>query len=565
MTPLTPMAPRQRSGTAPWLLGALLTLGLTACGGGGSAPNPGSGTPGPSQPGNVRVSGEVQLPAGALSVMAAETAETADWDAPHVPDQLLVTSGGLSAQSLSPQLAGLRTESLSELGLVRVWTPQPQELAQQLAESGIASQPEYLYQVQATTPNDPGFPGNAGIDVGGIQHQDYLTQIGAASAWRQLQGQGKSPAGVLTAVLDTGADRSHPDLSSRLRGGYDFCSTVIGGGCSGTDSDYSDILTEPRGHGTAMAGLIGAATNNGRGLSGMTWSGPLLAVKVLGDQQGGNAAFATTSSLAAGLGYAVKQGARVVNMSLGIPGLKSDPAVRQQIERAAQADIVMISAAGNTPGDGLYFPANQPEVIAVGAVNPAGQMSCFSARPKDGQKLDLLAPGGESGCGRGTSTMLELDRLELDRSGGYKLSAGTSEASALTSGAASLIRAAYPGLKAAQVRQALLEGGKPSADTAQPQLNLPGALAAAQRLSGTPAPQPNRYTLIVQAYQNGRAVGAPFKQTAETLKTLKLPYTLNLPRGRYDLRAEVDTSKASYQGQTTVDAQGDTTQNIAVR
>lgn len=565
-------APRSRGAL---LCTLLLTLTLTACGGGPSAPTtpdtPTNGqTPVPAQ---VKITGQVILPVGALNPAALDFAagRAAAWDAPHVSGELLVSAAGstLAAQTLTAALAGLQTESLGELGLVRVWTSQPHALAQQLAESGITSQPNYLYTAQAT-PNDPGFPGREGVAIAGSgrAYQNYLTQIAASEAWAQLEAQGQTPAGVLTAVLDTGVDRSHPDLAERIAGGFDFCSTIVGNDCTGTDSDYGEILTQPKGHGTAMTGMIGAATNNGTGLSGVTWSGPLLAVKVLADVEGEATASATTVSLAAGLDYAVSSGARVINMSLGIPGLDNDPAVSAQLQRAAVADTVLVASAGNVADRGLFFPANRPEVLAVGAVNSAGQMSCFSARPLAGQTLTLLAPGGELGCGRPTSLLLELTR------GGYQLGAGTSEAAALTSGAASLLRAAYPTLSAAQIRQALTQGGQPT-DSAQPQLNVAGALAVAKTLAGgtapvpqppvAPQPQPLTYNLTVQAYKNGQPVGEAFSQTAQPLTSLRLPYALNLPQGQYELRASVVTSKASYSGLAAVNAAADTTQDIQLQ
>ena len=547
--------------SASLLLGSLLTLGLTACGGTTPAPNP--------APTTVKISGEVVLPQTALAQGAAQgvvaqgaagegTAPAdlfaqANWDAPHVPGELLVSSGGLAAQAVSTRLSGFQAESLSDLGLIRVHTPNPEALAGQLAAEGISSQPNYIYSALAT-PNDPGFPGNVGI---GQWHQDYLTQVGAAEGWAQL---GSAPAGVLTAVLDTGVDRSHPDLRGRLIGGYDTCSVLAGGNCQGEDTDPSELQFGQVGHGTAMTGLIGAATNNGLGLSGMTWQGQMVPIKVFGDDGQANSS-ATTISLARGLAIATDSKVRVINMSLGIPGVQSDPKVNEQLTRAAAADIMMIAAAGNTPDQGLYFPANRPEVMAVGAVNPAGQMSCFSARPRAGETLDLLAPGGENGCDRAASWILELTP------GDYRLGAGTSEATAITSGAASLIRAAYPGLSALQVRQALVQGGKPT-DSAQPQLNLPGALAVAQQLSAAPAPTPQptptTYNLTVQAYRNGQPVGAAFKASGQ-LTSLKLPYELNVPQGTYELRAKVDTSKASYSGAATVTATTNTTATIAVQ
>ncbi|RTR26116.1 S8 family peptidase [Deinococcus radiophilus] len=551
--------------TASFALAGLLTL--SACGGGtASTPStPSNPTPAPQK---VTISGTVHLPAGTLSLAGTE----ADWSAPHVPGELLVASDPdtLSAQGLGSEegigslLAGLTTEPLGELGLLRVQTPDPQALADALAERGLASQPNYIYEVQAApTPNDPGYPGNAGVRVGGAaQHQTYLTQIQAMEGWKILDANGKNRTGAKVAVLDTGADRNHPDLKSRIVGGYDYCSTLIGGTCSGQDSDFAEINNHPRGHGTAMLGLVGAATHNSVGLSAVTWAGPLLAVKVFGDQQGGNGSAATTASLARGIDYSVAQKARVINVSLGIPGLVSDPTVRAALDRAAAADIVVVSAAGNTSGDGIYFPANQPDVLAVGAVNSQGVMSCFSARPKSGQTLNMLAPGGDlSSCGGRDDRI-----LELDVGSGYKLSAGTSEASALVSGAASLIRNAYPGLNAAQVRQALISGGK--AAGSYKQLNLPGAVNAAKALTSapapTPTPKPKYYDLTVQAYQDSRAVGTPFTKSAQLLSSLEIPYRLNLPAGTYTLKATVDTDLRSYLGQVDVTATSDKAVNIPV-
>ncbi|GHF94227.1 serine protease [Deinococcus piscis] len=546
---MQPISHLQSSWRTSVTLGALLTLSLTACGG---TPAPAPGTPNPS---TVRISGNVTLPQGSLALGAQSVKTTgeqaqnpvgqggADWSAPHVPGELLVSSGGLSAQAVNTRLGGLHQEHLSQLNMIRVQTSDPQELAQQLAAEGVSSQPNYLYTALAI-PNDPGFPGRAGVQIGeGQQHQTYLTQIGAAEGWAQL---GAAPAGALTAVLDTGVDLGHPDLRGRLASGYDTCSVLADANCQGEDGNPSEVKAGQTGHGTAMTGMIAAATNNGLGLSGMTWQGQAIPIKVFGDN--GQTSSATTVSLASGIAKAVDLKARVINMSLGIPKLNTDPKVHEQLLRAANADILMISSVGNTPGDGIYFPANHPTVMAVGAVNPAGQMSCFSARPQSGQTLDLLAPGGEYGCDRPTHQLLEL------APGGYQLGIGTSEASALTSGAASLIRAAYPGLSAAQVRQALVTGGKPT-DSAQPQLNLPGALAAAKALVGTPAPpQPVYYDLTVQAYQNGKAVGAPFQKVGQQLTSLSLPYELNVLQGTYELRAVVDTSKASYSGKTTASA-----------
>ena len=144
-------------------------------------------------------------------------------------------------------------------------------------------------------------------------------------------------------MLDTGADGGHADLQGRPLGGKSFVD--------------ASATTDSGGHGTATTGLIGAATNNGVGLAGVTWGGQtLLPVKVLGTDGG------STSVIAQGLNYAVAQGAKVINMSFGVEGNPGDPALDSALNTAAQS-AVLVAAAGNTSGDGVYYPASNPNVI----------------------------------------------------------------------------------------------------------------------------------------------------------------------------------------------------------
>lgn len=445
----------------PFSAGVLLAgLLLTGCAGDvhlpTPAPTPGGSAAPPPQASECR-------PAGALSFSAVavtgEAAPPGNWAAPHVPGEVLVLTGRrLSAQATSA-LGGVSTLAVAD-GLLLARTPAGEAdaaFARRLTQAGLQTQPNYRYFSLA--PSDPGFPGNRGVRVGDrAYHQTYLTRIGAAQAWQRLDAAGRSRNGVLTAVLDTGADRQHPELAGRLLTGCTFDNR---GGFTVGAPEVSASSSQGRGHGTGSAGLIGANTDNQEGLSGVLWKGTLLPVKVLGDDG------ASTVSLVGGLNYAAAQGARVINMSLGAPGKLSDPVLDRAITQAAQR-AVLVAAAGNTSGDGIYFPASHPAVIAVGALGREDRLACYSARPgaaSGSRQLDIVAPGGNAGTRDGVSTSGpgclvsgpdDLLTLSATDQGSYVLRAGTSEAAPLVSGVASLMWGANPDLSAAEVRADLL-------------------------------------------------------------------------------------------------------------
>ncbi|WP_264776767.1 S8 family peptidase [Deinococcus aetherius] len=442
------------------LLSLTVAVALVSCGGAGNAPE----LPDVDE---TPVCSQAALPSGLpVTVAAQSTAFAGGWAAPHVPGRVLVVNreGTVSAQGLS-LLSTVRTQRVTE-NLTLAQTPAGETdraFAGRLAAAGLRVQPDFFYKALAT-PNDPGYPGNAGFEIGFTNvSQTYLTRIRASGAWNALQAAGKTPVAALTAVLDTGVDGGHPDLSGRLLDGRSFLSAE--------PSATVDLV----GHGTASAGLIGAATNNGVGLAGVTWSGRnVLPVKVLCSAGG------STSDIAKGLNYAVEQGAKVINMSLGGPGDFGDEALDMALNSAAKK-AVLVAAAGNTPNEGVYYPASNPNVIAVGAVGANdGKLACYSARPNATvtRKLDLVAPGGAaSGVCEGATP--EQDMLVLAPGNGYALSAGTSEAAPLVSGVAALMRAANPGLTAAQTRALLISSANSSAGL--PLLDANAAVSAALR------------------------------------------------------------------------------------
>ncbi|MGI8747971.1 MAG: S8 family peptidase [Deinococcus sp.] len=537
-------------------LALLTSLLLAACG------DPGSGTPARSH----SVSGNVLLPGAAALTLGLNVPSAPNWAAPHVPGEVLVSSdarpGAVTQADADARFSGLKVQSLGVGGLQRVSTPageSDQAFAARLAATGLSVQPNYLYKALDATPNDPGYPdpNHTGISIGGTSYdQSYLSRINALGGWQALMNAGKQPLGAVTAVLDTGVDTGHPELQGRLLPGYN----AVDG-----SNDVSEATGGEVGHGTASAGLIGAATNNSRGLAALVWSGrTLLPIKVFE-----NSGTASSAALAAGLDYAASHGAKVANMSLGLLGTTTDPALSQAIARAAAADVLLVASAGNTAGDGIYYPASDPNVLAVGAIGGTdpkspgyNDLACYSARPKSGQKpLDLVAPGGNAGTG--TSNCLSYSDYDLlvlaprtlsgNRSeGGYALRAGTSEAAPLVSGAAALLRAYRPDLLAAPVHSALVNrartvsGGKLL------------AVGAAVTRVGNVASVLRKYTLSVQAFRNGKLIATFPDSGTLTAGQNSVPYTFSgLPAGSVGLKASRSVNGVTSSGQITVQVTDD--------
>lgn len=216
--------------------------------------------------------------------------------------------------------------------------------------------------------------------------------------------------GVKVAVIDTGIDRTHPDLDANYKGGRDFVNN---------DDDPMD----DHGHGTHVAGTI-AAEDNGTGVVGVAPEAHLYALKILDSSGSGS-----DSDLIAAMQWAVDNHMDVVNMSLGTP---TDPgtAVQQAFDNAAAAGVLSVAAAGNSDffgiiGDTVEWPARYESVIAVGATDSTDSLAWFSST---GPQVELAAPGVSI-----RSTL---------RGGGYGNMDGTSMATPHVAGTAALVIAA---------------------------------------------------------------------------------------------------------------------------
>jgi subtilisin len=236
--------------------------------------------------------------------------------------------------------------------------------------------------------------------------------------------RGLKGAGVSVAILDTGIDTNHPDLSKNIKGGYNALAEQ-------DPQNYQD----DNGHGTHMAGIIVGRMNR-LGVIGAAYQAKIVAVKVL-DQYGAG----RLSDLINGLGWIRANKIRVINMSLGFS--EGSPLLEQAIERLYKAGVIMVASAGNggitcaqdgggddgggdagcqSSQSGVNYPARYPWVIAVAATNGDDKVTGYS----QSGEVDVAAPGGSQSGPRVFST---------NKGGGYGWGSGTSQAAAHVTGA----------------------------------------------------------------------------------------------------------------------------------
>lgn len=200
----------------------------------------------------------------------------------------------------------------------------------------------------------------------------------------------KGSENVTVAVIDTGVITTHPDLTENLLPGVDF----VGGKKTYPIEDY-DItdydptdetkLVDGGSHGTHVAGIIGAVTNNNKGIAGVNWQVSILPIRAL-TRKGG-----TSWDIAEGIYYAIDKNVDIINLSLGSNHQSS--LQHEAVKTAVNKGITVIAAAGNE-NSSVYYPAAFLETIAVGAVNENNRKASYS---NYGPEVDLVAPGGDYG------------------------------------------------------------------------------------------------------------------------------------------------------------------------
>ena len=370
----------------------------------------------------------------------------------------------------------------------------------------LAADPGVAYAVvdqrrrALTVPNDPLFSAGPAINlqtlVGGPEvGQWYLraptdlfrSATNAQAAWARSTG-----AGVVVAVLDTGVLANHVDLAGQVLAGYDFVrDTTYSNDGDGRDADASDpgdwitAAEDASGpykncgqqdsswHGTHVAGIVAAATNNGIGMAGLAHGAKVLPVRVLGKCGGYDSDITAGMLWAAGIDQAGLPGsatpAKVLNLSLGSEG-SCTAAYQDAIASVNARGVVVVAAAGNSVGRAVGTPANCPGAIAVAGVRHAGSKVGFSDL---GPEIAIAAPGGNCvNIEAGTPCLYPLlttsnTGLRAPAAGGsnytdsFNISVGTSFATPMVAATAALILSVRPDLSPAQVKSALQSGARP--------------------------------------------------------------------------------------------------------
>ncbi|MGP3684916.1 type VII secretion-associated serine protease mycosin [Streptomyces sp. IBSNAI002] len=259
-----------------------------------------------------------------------------------------------------------------------------------------------------------------------------LLALRAEEAWGTTRGDG-----VTVAVLDTGVDGSHPDLSGQVLEGTD----LIGMGAGRGDRSWAR-------HGTAMASIIaghGHGSGRDQGVLGIAPQAKILPVRVIleeGDPGRAQARDSKGGALAEGIRWAADHGADVINLSLGddSDSAHHEAGEDEAVQYALSKGVVVVASAGNggESGDRVSYPAAYPGVIAVAAVDRRGRKAKFSTR---NWYATVSAPG--------------VDVVIADPDRSYYEGWGTSAAAAFVSGAVALVKAAHPDLSPAQIKKLL--------------------------------------------------------------------------------------------------------------
>ncbi|MGD6990982.1 S8 family serine peptidase [Sutcliffiella horikoshii] len=272
----------------------------------------------------------------------------------------------------------------------------------------------FYYTTTNTSIDDPHYP----------FQKDYLQVMNVQEAWSVYEQQYKP----IVAILDSGVDLDHPDLKDNMVKPYNVLSS-------------SSMPVDEIGHGTHVAGIVGAKTNNGNGIASIVKDTYLMPIKV-GDRQG---AFA--SDIASGVDYAVENGADIINIS--IAGEKQNNTLKEAIDKAVKSGVMVVAAAGNNSSNKVEYPAGYPGVMSVGASNLAGGMADFS---NYGDSVAVVAPGVEIFSALPISFSNSIS--------GYGKMSGTSMAAPLVSSQAAMLKSTDKNLTGRQLKEIIEESSK---------------------------------------------------------------------------------------------------------
>ena len=419
-----------------------------------------------------------QFTAGELLIRVTPKAQ-AEWGRLHAKSPLQKLHDQMGVRSVYPLFPHVAhpesNRNLERIYLLRFQIPadlhtiRANYAAHPLIEE---AQFNYIRQTQASevTPNDPLF-----------EEQWNLGLIDMPGAW----GIEKGDPEVIVAVVDTGFDYTHEDLASQTWinsgeipnngidddkngyiddvNGWDFSEPSNSDGNGGSQNGDNDPIDES-GHGTHVAGIIGAAVDNDVGIAGIAWNCTLMPIRGAGVEG------VRDDRSSAAIIYAVDNGARVINMSWG--GRERSFVLRDAVDYAYARGVLMVAASGNESEGASIFPAGYRKVISVAATEQHKQKFYQS---NFGASIDIGAPGNVI--------------LSTHINNRYRPLSGTSMATAHVSGVAALVISKRPSLTHREVRQILLSAVDPI--TESPELVGAGNLNAARALMASASLQAN--------------------------------------------------------------------------
>lgn len=279
------------------------------------------------------------------------------------------------------------------------------------------------------TPNDPS-----------VSSQSYLTKVRAFEAWNITQGD---PTNVI-AISDNGVDYEHEDLSGNLSynvadpvNGIDddnngYVDDYVGWDLADNDNDpIGDISDGDPSHGTLVAGVAAAQTNNGIGIAGVGYESSFYPIKVFRSSNG------SSRNAYESIVYAADRGCEVINLSWGVAATSGSQTLQDIVNYAVlEKNMVVVAAAGNTNADLDFYPASYDHVLSVGMTDVDDNKQTHATYS---YKIDLMAPGSSNYSTANNDT--------------YKFGSGSSFAAPQVAGAAALVMDVFPDFSAIQVME----------------------------------------------------------------------------------------------------------------
>jgi thermitase len=303
----------------------------------------------------------------------------------------------------------------------------PAELARVLSDKAVVkyAEPNFVLRASAT-PNDPLYVDEYGLNNLGQTGGAADADIDAPEGW-DLAGLGAFPStgGVKVGIVDTGIDKTHPDLAGKAVG----CATSYNAGLL----IHNGLCADDNGHGSHVSGTISANTNNATGVSGVAFNSPIVMCKALATAAGTG----LTSDIANCINWVSTQGVKVLSMSLGGGDNATLKAAVQKAYNNGNG-VLIVAAAGNDGDATLNYPAAYSEVVSVAATDNRDHRASFSNANGD---VEIAGPGVD---------------VESTYTGGLYMSlSGTSMATPHVAGVAAVIADLNPTANAATLRSKL--------------------------------------------------------------------------------------------------------------